>query len=338
MTTPIHSIDGFDARDAAAFMREVVGQREPVVLRGLSAHWPVARAARGSATELLAYLAKFDRGAVAEAFVGGPEIAGRFFYAQGEAGFNFKRQRGRFLEMVRSISNLASQAQPPAVYIGSTPIPDVLPGLENANPMLLLPREVIPRIWVGNRSTVSTHFDESENLAVVVAGRRRFTLFPPDQVTNLYVGPLDATMAGQPTSMVQVNDPDLVAFPRFVPALAASLTAELKPGDAIYIPTLWWHNVEAIDPFNMLVNYWWRDGPPTAGSGLEAMVHGILSIAFLPEAQRQAWRAMFDHYVFRTEGDPTEHLLPMQKGVLGEPTPQLHDRIRQFLIQMLSRR
>lgn len=336
MTTPIRSVDGFDAADADGFRRDIVGGHEPVVLRGLAAHWPATVAARRSADDLLDYLAQFDQGAIAEAFVGPPEIGGRFFYGEGEDGFNFERQQGRFLAMARSIAKLASAEEPPAVYIGSVPIADVLPGLESANSMPLLPADVRPRVWLGNRSTVSAHFDESENLAVVVGGRRRFTLFPPEQVANLYVGPLDATMAGQPSSMVSVREPDLAAFPRFDLAAAASMTADLEPGDAIYIPTLWWHNVEALEPFNMLVNYWWCDGPPTAGSGFEAMIYGILSIAHLPESQRRAWRSMFDHYVFREEGDPAQHLPPAQRGVLGEPTAELHSRIRQFLMRMLG--
>ena len=337
MTTPINSIDGFDPSDAAAFERDVVAPRRPVVLRGLAADWPVTMAARSSTGALLAYLKSFDCGALAEAFVGAPDIGGRFFYKDGENSFNFERRRGPFFAIVESIAGLTAEERPPAVYIGSVPSADVLPGLDHVHAMSMLPSDIAPRVWIGNRSTVSTHFDESENLAVVVAGRRRFTLFPPEQVGNLYVGPLDATMAGQPASLVAVRDPDLSAFPRFAAAAQASLVAELEPGDAIYIPTLWWHNVDALDPFNMLVNYWWRDGPPTAGSGLEAMVHGLLSIAYLPESQRRAWRAMFDHYVFREEGDPAEHLPPARRGVLGPPTPQLHARIREFLTRMLQR-
>ena len=44
----------------------------------------------------------------------------------------------------------------------------------------------------------------------MVAGRRRFTLFPPEQVANLYIGPLDLTPAGQPVSLVDQAQPDLV--------------------------------------------------------------------------------------------------------------------------------
>src|SRR5690625_7659936 len=66
----------------------------------------------------------------------------------------------------------------------------------------------VARIWVGNAATVSTHYDLLDNIVCVVSGRRRFTLFPPEQLTNLYVGPLDFTLSGQPVSMVNLQDPD----------------------------------------------------------------------------------------------------------------------------------
>jgi hypothetical protein len=106
--------------------------------------------------------------------------------------------------------------------------------------------------------------------------------FPPDQVANLYVGPLDHTMAGQPASMAPLKSPDFDRFPRFREALAAARTAELEPGDAIYIPTLWWHHVEALSAFNVLVNYWWEDPSQFAGGAFEAMIHGIMSVSYLP--------------------------------------------------------
>jgi hypothetical protein len=327
-----------DGIDREAFRRDLVPSYEPVVLRGLVRDWPAVRAGRASPEEAAAYLQRFDRGAPLECFVGPPEIRGRFFYAPDLAGFNFERQRTRLADILRFLLATAGDAQARAVYVGSTPAPEIAPGFDAENAMPLVEgREAVPRLWIGNASVVAAHFDESDNIACVVAGRRRFTLFPPDQVANLYVGPLDFTMAGQPASMVPLDAPDFDRFPRFREALAAARTAELEPGDAIYIPTLWWHHVEAPGPFNILVNYWWRDVPAETGSAFEAMVHAIPAIGHLPDYQRAAWRAMFEHYVFRPDGDPAAHLPPGQRGILAEPTPQLHQRIRQFLIRALSR-
>jgi hypothetical protein len=327
-----------EAVDPARFRSEILPRYEPVVLRGLVGAWPAVATTRASAEEAVDYLRRFDRGGPVEAFVGPPEIGGRFFYTPDVTGFNFERQRGKLGDILRYLLAAREEENARAVYVGSTPLPEILPGFaeENALP-LLAGADAVPRIWIGNASIVSTHFDESDNIACVVAGRRRFTLFPPDQVGNLYVGPLDFTMAGQPASMVPLKDPDFDIYPRFREALAAARVAELEPGDAIYIPTLWWHNVEAQGPFNILVNYWWRDVPPDTGSAFEAMVHAIPTIGHLPEYQRAAWRAMFENYVFRPDGDPAAHLPEGQRGILAPPTPQLHQRIRQFLLRALAR-
>ena len=74
---------------------------------------------------------------------------------------------------------------------------------------------IVPRLWLGNAIRVATHYDLMENIGVVVAGRRRFTLFPPDQLANLYMGPLELTPAGTPVSLVDPDAPDLARFPRF---------------------------------------------------------------------------------------------------------------------------
>ena len=105
--------------------------------------------------------------------------------------------------------------------VQSERIADLLPGFIAANPMPLVP-DVAPRIWIGNRIRVAPHYDLKENVAVCVAGRRRFTLFPPHAVSALYPGPLELTPAGTPVSMVDLAEPDLTAHPRFPEALAVS--------------------------------------------------------------------------------------------------------------------
>lgn len=340
MTPPLPSPSPLPERsdvDAAAFA-EIIAAHGPVVLRGLGRDWPAVAAARQSSADLAAYLARFDSGAPVEAFIGPPAMQGRYFYANDMRGFNFERRKGPLGQLLDMLVRAADTPDAPCFYVGAAPVPEALPGFDTANPMPLFAREsAVPRAWIGNRSTVATHFDTSDNIALVVAGRRRFTLFPPEQVGNLYIGPLDHTMAGQPASMVPIDAPDLARFPRFADAMAAAFTVELEPGDAIYVPALWWHHVEALGSFNMLVNYW-AEAAADTGSPFEAMVHGILTISALPAAERAAWRHYFDHYVFRGGADPAAHLAPETRGILAEPTPELRDRIRQFLIRRLGAR
>src|SRR5205823_11513354 len=114
-----------------------------------------------------------------------------------------------------------------------------------------------PIIWIGNRTTASAHYDAPSNIACVAVGKRRFTIFPPDQIFNLYPGPLEPTPGGQSISVVDFKNPDFEKYPRFREALAVAHVAELEAGDAIFIPSMWWHHVEGLNAFNVLVNYWW---------------------------------------------------------------------------------
>lgn len=131
-------------------------------------------------------------------------------------GYNFERRKGPFADLLRYVLQLRDRDDPPAVYAGAVETTQALPGLASANALpALLGMDAEPRIWIGNRTSISTHFDASDNIACVAAGHRRFTLFPPDQTANLYIGPLDHNVAGQPLSMVDMADPDFARFPRF---------------------------------------------------------------------------------------------------------------------------
>ena len=69
-----------------------------------------------------------------------------------------------------------------ALYVGAVPTPGQHAGFTRENALPLMEPAIVPRVWIGNRVTVQTHYDVSYNLACVVAGRRRFTLFPPEQL------------------------------------------------------------------------------------------------------------------------------------------------------------
>jgi hypothetical protein len=315
---------------------EILERRQPVVLRGLVDDWPAVACAKRGAAEIAGYLERFDRGAPIELFVGEAAMDGRYFYNDDVSGFNFERASAAFPQFIAALLS-GSGRDGRSVYAGSQPVRTLLPGFENGNLLpLMAARRTEPRIWIGNRSRVAPHFDEADNLACVVAGSRRFTVFPPDQVANLYIGPLDFTMAGQPASMVDLSGPDLERFPRFAEALRHAFTAELEPGDAIFIPALWWHGVEATGGLNVLVNYWWQDAAPDLTSAFASMAHASTAIRELPSETREAWRSYFDYFVFQRDGDPAAHLPPGRRGILGPPTPELRTRIRQFLLRVLS--
>jgi hypothetical protein len=326
-------------RDAAVIRRDVLAAGQPVVLRGLVAAWPAVALARESDAALAAYLRRLDSGALIDALMAPPEAGGRMFYKPSMEGFDFLRNRVTLSSVLEQVQRYAAFNNPPAVAAQSALIRDCLPGFAAENRLTVLPESVLPRVWLGNAITTPAHVDESCNIACVVCGRRRFTLFPPEQIGNLYIGPLDYAPTGAPLSLVDIRKPDLAKFPKYAAAEAAGLCAELEPGDAIYIPPLWWHHVESLAPMNLLVNYWWPAGARGLASGdstFDALLHGIVSIRDLPPATRAAWQAFFNYYVFGPQDPVVRHIPEFRRGVLGALSPQAVATLRSQLATRLN--
>lgn len=281
---------------------EILHSPAPLVLRGLVADWPLVHAARRSPQAADAYLRRFYRDATVLASHAPPETGGRIFYNDDLSGFNFQSQMVRFDQVLDALRAHLDHPAPPTLYVGSTSIDTCLPGLRAENDVNFGARDPLASIWIGNRTRIPAHYDVPDNLACVAAGRRRFTLFPPEQLANLYVGPLDFTPAGQSVSLVDLHQPDLARYPRFAAALAQAQSAELEAGDALFIPSMWWHHVEGLTPFNILLNYWWRQSPDWMDTPFNTLLLGLMTLRELPAAQRAAWQQQFDHYVFARDG------------------------------------
>ncbi len=322
--------------DAVQFREEILVSGQPAVLRDAVAHWPAVAAGRESPRSMTNYLRGFDSGEPAETMFGDPAIAGRFFYNDDLTGLNFQRRRQPLAQSLEQFLQLLDEPRPPSLYVGALPMPQGLPGFGRDNALTLLDPRVVPRLWLSNRCTVQTHYDLSYNLACVVSGRRRFTLFPPEQMANLYVGPFEFTLAGQPISMVRIDQPDHERFPRFREAWRHARAAELGPGDVLFSPYMWWHNVESLDAFNVLVNYWWDDTPAWMGSPFEALVHALMSVHSLPPQKRAIWQKVFEHLVFEADGETAAHLTPPQRGIQGAMDPRTAAGTRAWLLRALT--
>jgi hypothetical protein len=331
--TPIRELRGIDR---AALNDEMLTATEPVVLRGLVADWPAVRAGAAHQTAD-AYLRRFYRDATVVAMLGRADIAGRFFYNEDLSAFNFQSLRARIDQVLDELAAQRDNPQPPAIYVGSTTVEVALPGFREENPIDLGPRDALMSVWFGNRTRIAAHYDLPDNLACVTAGRRRFTLFPPDQLANLYVGPLDFTPAGQSISLVDITQPDLERFPRFAEAWRHAQVAELGPGDAIFIPSMWWHHVEALDSFNMLINYWWRQSPNFMDTPTNALMLSLMSIRDLPPEQRKAWKDLFLHYVFDADENTAAHIVPQARRVLGPFNDDAARTLRAQLLKKINR-
>ena len=331
---PIRALAGLDPQ---ALPDDVLRSTEPLVLKGLVSRWPIVRAAQQSGQVAAQYLRSFYRGEVVEAFFGAPQFAGRFFYNDDMTGFNFHPERLKLDAVLDEIDRHAGDVQPPGIYVGSTSVDTCLPGFRAQNDIDLDDRQALASVWIGNRTRIAAHYDAPDNIACVAAGHRRFTLFPPEELANLYIGPLDLTPAGQPVSLVDFAHPDLKRFPKFADALKNAQVAELGPGDAIFIPSMWWHHVEALDRFNVLVNYWWRQSPDYIDPAMNALMLAIMSVRDLPPEQRNAWANLFDHYVFAADSETAAHIPETARRVLGPMNANTTRMLRALLLKKLNR-
>ncbi len=317
----------------------LVAAGEPVVLRGIARDWGLVQAGLRSPQDALAYLRGFDAGLPVQYSFGGPEIEGRPFYNDDFTQLNFEVRRGLLTQVLEEIADTFDAPKPPTYYVASLLIERALPGFAQANDAGLAGQgiEASASIWIGNRVTASCHYDTPDNLACCAVGRRRFTLFPPEQIDNLYPGPLEPTPGGQVVSVVDFDRPDFDRHPRFRDALASAQTAELEPGDAIFIPSMWWHHVRSLEPFNVLVNYWWRSVPSFLSSPLPALQHAMWALRDLPEREKKAWAKIFDYYVFGPGERAGQHLPDAARGELAPFDEMQARRTRAQLLGRLNR-
>ncbi|EGF93541.1 transcription factor jumonji domain-containing protein [Asticcacaulis biprosthecium C19] len=320
---------------------ELMADQSPVILAGLARDWPLVREGRVSARRAADYLKTFYQDKRVVGYTAAPDIRGRFFYNDDISGMNFTAERVALDEFLERILAMAGHPDAPSYYVGSTDLGIYLPGLNEANCLTLdhpmFAHNLLRSIWIGNRTTATCHYDMSHNMAVCVAGRRRFTLFPPAQVHNLYPGPLEPTPGGQVVSMVDFRQPDYDRYPRFRLAEAAGQVAEMEPGDVLFYPALWWHHVEALEDFNILVNYWWNTTPVYMDTPMNTLLHGLLSLRDRPDPEKQAWRDMFDYYVFGPADRAGEHLPEVARGNLAPMDEMKARRLRAMLLNKLNR-
>lgn len=323
--------------------QEIIQSNKPVVIKQLVGKWPLVEMARRSDHDIAAYLKSFYNGRPTIICRTEPEADGRLFYNSNLTKLDYSSYKGRIDETLDAILDGLTRESPPGYYIASNIIDTHLPGLRKDND-LKVPRILGPdigsetvSIWIGSATTASCHYDALDNIACCVAGRRRFTLFPPEQVHNLYPGPLDPTPGGQVISLVDFRNPDFRAFPRFAEALEHSCIAELEPGDALFLPSMWWHHVEALAPFNILINYWWNDAPRYMTSGMNALYLAMLGIRDKPKHERDGWRCLFDYYIFEGSENANGKIPAEARGFLEKLDDASSRKLRALLINKLNR-
>ncbi len=343
MTAPLAKVTQVEVEAFAAIdFAHLIDTQTPMVFKGLARDLPLVRAALTSPAAAMDHLRPYYGGKPLLVFKGDPAIKGRFGYTENVDGFNYTSEQMTLDRLFERLLAHGDDTDAWSFYCGSTDIDTFLPGLLETDGLpltggMFAHNVVLKSIWMGNRTTACAHFDISHNIAVCMAGHRRFTLFPPDQIHNLYPGPLEPTPGGQVISMVDFTAPDFQAYPLFRKALMSARVAELEPGDVLFYPSMWWHQVEALDAFNILINYWWNTTPAFVDTPMNTLLHGLLSLRGRPQAEKDAWRAVFDHYLFGPPDAAAGHLPAHAQGPLGPLDITQARRLRANLLNRLNR-
>lgn len=152
---------------------------------------------------------------------------------------------------------------------------DLVDNFEWADEVLGVPELV--NLWVGDtRTTSRLHCDSFENLYIQVRGVKKFYLIPPTEVYCLDEQFLTSAtyVPDQEGGYKVVQDEDMpkTLFPTVNPADEKThnsiyrkhcrpFVVELHEGEVLYIPSLWYHQVQIVetpeDDANISVNYWY---------------------------------------------------------------------------------
>lgn len=321
---------------------ELFQANEPVILRGLVSDWGLVKAGQVSPDNAMDVLQSHSSGNPVGVYVAPPEANARFFYNDDCSGFNYASQHRELSDIFSQIREDKNKPDQSYLYMNSLTLDNCFPGLREENDLafehpLFTHNKPLSKVWVGTQSIAAAHYDVPSNLACCVLGARRFTLFPPEQIHNLYPGPLEPTPGGQVITMVDLKNPDFERFPRVRQALDAAVVVDLEPGDAVYYPSMWWHQVEALSPFNIMINFWWLTAPAYMGNPMDIVMHAMMGLRDRPEAEKQAWREVFDYYVFGSPETPREHLPPSAQGALADLDNNMVRRLRALVKNKLNR-
>ncbi len=113
-------------------------------------------------------------------------------------------------------------------------------------------------LWMGYGSNKShLHFDPEENLLIPINGAKELIIFEPKYTKYIYQN-LDKG-GNILQSKVDIFNLDYKKFSKIKNVKYYQIKVE--PGDALYIPSGWWHAVESAKGINISVNIWWLPSP-----------------------------------------------------------------------------
>lgn len=224
--------------DAAFDGGQLRSHRAPAVFRGLAANWPAVKQWTFAGLAALA-----------------PDMPVQLVSGDRERDkTNFVRSTLRlYLESLQEGEGRESQS----LYLKEFDLLEAMPRLR----LDLMHSEIFPPLsirslqsWIGPAGArTGLHHDYLDNLAVQVVGKKRFHLVRPGTVERLgaVAAKYDSWARLSRVGALELASPDA--------SQGDFLVVDLQPGDVLYIPARWWHEVLNLSPCILFGGFY---GPP----------------------------------------------------------------------------
>ncbi len=311
-------IDFNVAVERAKIIKSLEVAAEPAILRGFARSLPMYSHFLSNAAGLLSHIEKSCNSTKLVMLESATQFHGLIGYRETQSRLSFDRVRVNTSTFFDRLRRSMTADIAPTMSLQSTRVDDFFYDLLPEVNLDVWP-EVVPRLWIGNQTRVPAHIDDAHNIAVNIVGTRVFRLLPPSCLSELYVGSVEYTPSGAAISLLDLAEIDCKAFPRAASLESKLLTVTLNPGDAIYIPPLWWHQVNAQANLNILLNYW-KGGSiekPSRFTPFQALYLSALVLKNRSATDKASWREFYEYYVFGDEAIVSDHIDPKVQGILG---------------------
>ena len=244
--TSVNLIERIHKPTTEEFKQKIFHSRKPVIITGKMNDWKAS------------YLWSID---YLNTVVGNKEIIvnvskNQRFMLDPEAGFTRVVKKIKLTELMDWI--VQEKPANEYYYLVQSPIKITFPELVSD---IEVPDYIdqkllqVTNLWIGAGGNISPlHHDLSENLLCQVRGRKRILLFEPKQTSLLYPFPAHSKILNM--SQLNIDKPELDKFPKFQKAKYTECV--LEPGEMLFLPAFWWHQVYSLDRLNISINFWWK--------------------------------------------------------------------------------
>lgn len=224
------------------FLSEFVARQKPVILTGIVDEWPA----------LQRWTPEYLREKLGALTVKVRRSTDGFFTGDPEKGFDGLIDEMNFADY-SDFATGAKSIPGKRLYLQLQPLMELRPIVDDVRiPDVLKGQHLMAKgFWYGPGDNVSPlHFDPDPGILVQLRGRKKFWMVSPTQVDRIYPNPLFSPIST--ISQLDLEKPDFERFPLAKDVIAYEGTIE--PGEAMFIPPTWWHQVRSLD-LTLSVNF-----------------------------------------------------------------------------------